>query len=316
MHEARVLNQDKIAFIVNPFSANGATGRQWPELEARARERLGPFRACITKGPGDAVLLAGSIVASGIRILVCVGGDGTLNEVVNGIMEQGDGRRSDITLGFIPRGGGADFSRSAPTPSDADRALEAVASCRTCPIDLGRLDYKDHQGRMRSRFFHNVLSFGLGGEVDARVNRMSNAFGGFVSFIWATLISILRYNRKRIRLMVDDHFDQVVKVWNIVVANGMYHGGGMFVAPGAKIDDGVFQITLIGDLSRPAVFWNLPKLYNGKIYEHKKIWNLTGRRVKASSPQEVLLDMDGEQPGVLPVNVEIVPSALRLICEC
>lgn len=310
-----VLNQNKIAFIVNPFSANGTTGRQWPKLEARARKLLGPFRTCITKGPNDALLLVGRVLASGIRILICVGGDGTLNEVVNGIMGQEERRRSDIILGFIPRGTGADFSRSAPVPTNADRALEAIASCRTCPIDLGRLDYKDHNGRMKSRFFHNVLSFGLGGEVDAHVNRMSNVLGDSVSFIWATLISILRYNTKSIRLTVDDHFDQVVKVWNVVIANGMYHGGGMLVAPGAKIDDGAFQITLIGNLSRPAVFWNLPKLYNGKIYEHKKILKLTGRRVKATSSQEVLLDMDGEQPGVLPVNVEMVPSALRLICE-
>jgi diacylglycerol kinase family enzyme len=144
---------------------------------------------------------------------------------------------------------------------------------------------------------------------------MSKLFGGFLSFIWATLISILRFDKKQIQLCVDNFFDEEVTVWNVAVANGQYHGGGMRVAPGAEINDGLFQVTVIGDLSIPEVFWNLPRLYNGKIYEQKKITKLIGRRVVASSTQVVLLDMDGEQPGRLPVAIEMVPSALSIICD-
>jgi YegS/Rv2252/BmrU family lipid kinase len=305
----------QITFIVNPNSANGATGRQWPTIGLKAKHRLGLFETLVTTGPGDATRLTRQAVLSGAEIVVCVGGDGTLNEVINGLMNQKGSIESKVLLGYIPRGTGCDLAKSIPVPLNLDRALDNIVSHRNRKIDLGKLTYRDHRGRESYRYFHNVLSFGLGGEVDARVNRTSKLFGGFLSFIWATLISILRFDKKQIQLCVDNFFDEEVTVWNVAVANGQYHGGGMRVAPGAEINDGLFQVTVIGDLSIPEVFWNLPRLYNGKIYEQKKITKLIGRRVVASSTQVVLLDMDGEQPGRLPVAIEMVPSALSIICD-
>ncbi|NQU15813.1 MAG: diacylglycerol kinase family lipid kinase [Desulfobacteraceae bacterium] len=305
----------RITFVVNPNSANGLTGKEWPHIRAKAKDRLGPFESQITVGPGDATRLARQAVRAGAEIVVCVGGDGTLNEIINGVMDEKGPCRKDLLLGFIPRGTGCDFIRTVPLPKDPDKALENIAVCHSRRIDLGRLTFQDHAGHTSSRYFHNVLSFGLGGEVDERVNRTTKIFGGFVSFIWATLISILLYDTKQIQLKVDDYFQEEVTSWNVAVANGQYHGGGMYVAPGASVDDGLFHVTEIGDLSKPGVFWNLPKLYNGKIYEHKEIRKLTGRRIEASSNQRVLLDMDGEQPGQLPVIVEIVPLAFPIICD-
>jgi YegS/Rv2252/BmrU family lipid kinase len=247
--------------------------------------------------------------------VVCVGGDGTFNEVINGLMDEKGSIESRVSLGYIPRGTGCDLAKSIPVPLNLDRALDTIVSRRNRKIDLGKVTYRDHRGRESHRYFHNVLSFGLGGEVDARVNSTSKIFGGFLSFIRATLISILRYEKKQVQLRVDDFFDEKVTIWNVAVANGQYHGGGMRVAPGAEINDGLFQVTVIGDLSIPEVFWNLPRLYNGKIYEQKKIKKLIGRRVVASSTQVVLLDMDGEQPGRLPVVIEMVPSVLSIICD-
>jgi len=305
----------RIAFIVNPNSANGATGREWPRIFDRARDRLGSFEVNTTSGPGDATRLARRAALSGVDVVVCVGGDGTLNEVVNGIMDEDRPLKPDIMVGFIPRGTGCDFVRSISITKDLDRALENILSSRSCCIDLGKLTYRDYESQTSVRYFHNLVSFGLGGEVDERVNRTTKVFGGFISFIWATLIGILCYEKKYIRLQVDDHFDQEVNTWNIAVANGQYHGGGMLVAPGANLSDGLFQLTVIGDMNIAQVFWNLPSLYNGKIYEHKKITKLTGRHITASSMQSVLIDMDGEQPGRLPVSIEIVPSAIHIICD-
>jgi diacylglycerol kinase family enzyme len=159
-----------------------------------------------------------------------------------------------------------------------------------------------------------MVSFGLGGEVVERVNRTSKRLGGFLSFIWATLITIFLYDRKRIFLQVDNQPRQEINAWNVAVANGQYHGGGMWEAPGADVTDGEFQITVIGDLRLPQVFWHFPKLYTGKIYDAPKIEKKVGRQVAATSAQDVLLDMDGEQPGYLPVSIEIVPAAVPLIC--
>jgi diacylglycerol kinase family enzyme len=137
--------------------------------------------------------------------------------------------------------------------------------------------------------------------------------GPFLSFIWATLLSIFVYGKKRIHLRVDDDFEKDVIIWNIAVANGRYHGGGMCVAPDALVDDGLFHVTVIGDLTLPEVFWNLPKLYNGKIKTIQQVFTLTAKRVIAESEQTVLLDVDGEQPGRLPVVIDMVPGALKMI---
>ncbi len=303
----------RIAFIVNPNAARGSTGREWPQIKALARDRLGPFRSLLTTGPGDATELTRLALRKGAEVVVCVGGDGTLNEVVNGFMAECSPNLPGAMLGLIPRGTGCDFIKTVPIPSDLKRALDVIAGFNAWPVDLGRLRYTDHHGHLSYRYFHNVTSFGLGGEVDERVNRSSNVLGGFISFICATLISILIYNKKRIHLKIDDSFDQTVMSWNVVVANGQYHGGGMWVAPGAVVDDGIFHVTIVGDLTLPEVFLNLPKLYNGKINQVGKVTTLVGKRVEAYSDQRVLLDVDGEQPGQLPVLIDMVPRALLLI---
>jgi diacylglycerol kinase (ATP) len=221
--------------------------------------------------------------------------------------------RPGVMLGFIPCGTGCDFVKTTLIPKALDRAMDVIKNSQGRFIDLGRLTYIDHSGHRSYRYFHNVASFGLGGEVDERVNRTTKAFGGFVSFIWATLVSILIYDKKRIHLKIDEDFDQTVTCWNVAVANGQYHGGGMWVAPEARVDDGAFHITVIGDFTLPEVFWNLPKLYNGKLLLLKKVKTLVGKRVEAFSNQRVLLDMDGEQPGQLPVTIDIVPEAVSLM---
>jgi YegS/Rv2252/BmrU family lipid kinase len=242
-----------------------------------------------------------------------VGGDGTLNEVVNGLMDVEEQRRAGTAIGYIPNGTGCDFIKSVPIPRDSEEALQRIRQRSLRTIDLGKLVFLDHAGRRAVRYFHNVTSFGLGGEVDARVNRTSKRFGPFLSFIWATLISILVYGKKRVRLKVDGSYEGEVSVWNVAVANGQYHGGGMWVAPGASVDDGTLDVTVVGDLSLAGVFRNLPNLYNGKILQVKKVFGLKGKTISASSDQKVLLDVDGEQPGTLPAAIDVVPAALNLI---
>ena len=305
--------QSKIAFVVNPNAAMGAAGKQWPRIRALARDRLGTVSESITTGPGDGSRMTREALLGGAKTIVCVGGDGMLNEVVNGFMGEHGPVDPEARLGFIPIGTGCDFVKTVPVPKEVDRAMDVICRSHTRKIDLGRLQYLDHGGCRRSAYFHNVVSFGLGGEVVERVNRTTKAFGGFVSFIWATLVSVLLYNKKRIWLRVDDIFDDWVVTWNMAVANGQYHGGGMWVAPEAEMDDGLFQVTVIGDFSLLEVFRHLPKLYNGKLFELEKVRSLAGRRVEASSDQQVLLDVDGEQPGTLPVTIHMVPKALRLL---
>ena len=308
-----VVALSRIAFIVNPHAGNGSTGSDWPFIKAIAKDRLGSFETYMTSRAGDAAMFAKNVIANGARLVVCVGGDGTLNEVINGFMEHNESVRSDLTFGFVPTGTGCDFIRTVSIPKDMKQAIDLIAAGPARSIDLGRLFFKDHNGRDCWRYYINITSFGLGGEVDQRVNNTTKAFGPFISFIWATLISIFLYGKKRVWIKVDEDFEQELIIWNVVVANGQYHGGGMWVAPDASIDDGLFNVTVIGDLNLPEVFFNLPKLYNGRINDIGKVITLAGLKIEALSDQQVLLDVDGEQPGMLPVTIDMLPGALRII---
>jgi YegS/Rv2252/BmrU family lipid kinase len=303
----------KTVFIVNPYAKKGSTETCWPSIEALARDRLGSFKTFITQGPGDARRFASHANANGVDLLICVGGDGTFNEVINGLMDHDDGARSGLTLGFVPNGTGCDFVRTVAIPTDYARAIDLIATGRIRSIDVGRILFREHDGRDGRRFFHNITSLGLGGEVDQRVNRTTKAFGPFFSFMWATLVSLVRFGKKKIRLKLDDASEQQFTIWNVVVANGQFHGGGMWVAPEARVDDGLLDVTVIGDLSLPMVFLNLSKLYNGKINHIDKVVTYRAKRIEAWSDQRVLLDVDGEQPGILPVVIDVMPRAIEII---
>jgi diacylglycerol kinase (ATP) len=306
----------KTTFIVNPNAAMGAVGKQWPRIEALCKETLGDFPRLLTSGPGDAQAFARREVLKGSDVIVCVGGDGTLNEIINGLMSVKGPLSDKVAVGLIPIGTGCDFSKTLGIPRDTRSAVEVVTRGRTAFIDLGRITYLGPGGRTSTRYFHNVTSFGLGGEVDDRVNRASRGMGGFISFLKATLISLFLYDKKHIHLRVDESFDETVVTWNIAVANGKYHGGGMCIAPGASPWDGLFTVTILGDLLLREILYHLPKLYTGRIGEVKKVRILEGRKIEAASAQRVLLDVDGEQPGVLPVTIDMAPGALRLILPC
>jgi len=300
-------------FIVNPQAGNGSTGKAWPWLKSLSQSTLGRFATVFTRGPGDAVQATYKAMQEGSRRIVCVGGDGTLSEVVNGFMAVGPPIRRQSELGFIPNGTGCDFVRTVAIPRNMEQAVHTIARGQCRPIDIGRLWIRRPGPPPVCRHFHNIASFGLGGEVCAQVNRASKAFGPFMSFLWATVAALLRFGKKRVMFRVDDGLEQNATVWNVVVANGRYHGGGMQVAPEARVDDGLFHVSVIGDLSFLEVCRHLPKLYIGRIDDIDKVETWTDRCIEATSAQTVLLEVDGEQPGTLPIVAEIVPKAINLI---
>ncbi|MFC1895588.1 diacylglycerol/lipid kinase family protein [Thermodesulfobacteriota bacterium] len=308
------MNRQEILFIVNPHSANGLAGKRWLHIEALASSMGLRFAVRHTERVGHATHLTREAVEAGVFKIACVGGDGTFNEVVNGLISRDRLVNPQCCVGVVPFGTGCDFVRSMVLPRQAEEALKVVAGERTRLLDVGRLDFTDHQGNESTRYFVNITSFGLGGEVDARVNRTSRRLGGFISFLYASLVSILLYSKKRIRLVVDDgQFDREVVVWNVVVANGQFHGGGMWIAPSARLDDGLFDITILGDFNLFEIFRHFPKLYSGRVTTLEKVTTLQGRRVQAFSRERVLLDVDGEQPGELPARMQLVPRALPVL---
>jgi YegS/Rv2252/BmrU family lipid kinase len=302
----------RTAFIVNPNAGTGTAARQWPRIQRWSDRFLGPCEVRFTRGGGDALRYAAEAVGSGVELLVCVGGDGTLSEVVNGFLSHPAPARGPCVLGYVPCGTGCDLARTLDIPRDPVRALQVITGGATRTLDAGRVTFRANGGGALQAYFHNVVSFGLGGEVDERVNSGSKALGGFLSFIRATLLSVLLFRKKRVWLRLDGGPVLEAVAWNIAVANGQFHGGGMWVAPAALVDDGFLNVTLIGDLALWEVFLHMPKLYRGTLERVDKVRTFSGKRIEAWSAQRVLLDVDGEQPGRLPAVIEAVPGAIRL----
>jgi lipid kinase, YegS/Rv2252/BmrU family len=303
----------KTFIVVNPHSADRATGKHWPAMRTVIRQALGEFEEALTIGPEDATNLVRDALRSGVRRIIAVGGDGTNNEVVNGFF---DGKRPiapEAQLGFIPRGTGGDLRKTLKIDKSLDACLRVLSSGQVQEVDVGATRFVGHDGAERQRLFINITSFGLGGLVDATVNASSKMLGGKISFLLGTFRALMAYDNKTIRLKVDDTFNDQIVINNVAVANGQYFGGGMWVAPEAKPDDGLFDVVILGDLSRGEIIRKTNCIYKGIHLRMPKVSFFRGKHVEATCDQEVLIDMDGEQPGRLPITLDVLPRALRII---
>jgi diacylglycerol kinase (ATP) len=236
---------------------------------------------------------------------VAVGGDGTVNEVANGIA----GLQTELAV--IPRGTGWDFVRTYGIPRKLEPAVEVALRGRTREIDLGLARYRAWDGTERESLFANIASAGMSGAIAKRANETSKAFGGKASYLWATLAVFSRWRNDEVRVRVDSE-EHAGRMHDVVVANGRYFGGGMMISPEAEPDDGLFDVLLIGDLTKRDLMLTLPKTYRGTHLPHPKATVLRGAAVEVEAPEPLPLELDGEQPGTTPVRFEVVPRALRL----
>jgi YegS/Rv2252/BmrU family lipid kinase len=302
--------------VVNPNSANGSTARQWPQIEALLKAAIGPFEHAFTKAQGDATPLASQAAKDGCDLVISVGGDGTNNEVVNGLLAE-NMPAPGPTLGFVPRGTGGDLRKTLGIENTIEAAVRRIAEGSPKKIDAARMEITDHEGRTVTRHFVNITSFGIGGLVDQKVNSSTKALGGKASFFIGTVKAFAAYRNQRVRVSFDGAAAEEMTINNVAVANGRFFGGGMMIAPEAQIDDGLFDVVILGDLSLMEVIANGPKVYKGAHMPHPKIRHLRAKTVRAEPvdpADHVLLDVDGEAPGRLPATFQILPGALTVVC--
>lgn len=305
----------KTVFVVNPRSAGGKTRGAWPVMEKLAAEHLRDFETKITEGPSHATELARAGLRAGAEMIVSVGGDGTNNEVVNGFFdESGKPVKPGAVFGVLPRGTGCDFARGQGIPRDPARAFARLAGTSSRPLDAGRIDYTLPEGGRGVRHFVNIAGFGANGDVVNRVNRSGKKLGGFLSFLTATLGSLATFVNPKVTFSVDGGPEESVVVNAVFVCNGQYCGGGMKAGPDAKVDDGFFDITLVGNMGRVEALLSGRLLYNGKIHTHPKARHYRVKSITARAAESdiVLVEADGEQPGILPATYTVLPGALRL----
>ncbi len=295
----------KAVFLVNPASDGGATGRRWPELARRASARGLEGDVLFSERPHHLRELASRVAGQGAELVVAVGGDGTVNEVAAGIV----GTASELAV--IPRGTGVDFVRTYGIPTRLDEAVRVAAEGETRPIDAGRVAFRAWSGEPGEAWFVNVAGVGMSGAVAKRTNESSKVLGGRASYLWSTLAVFARWRNTDVQATVNG-VSRAGRMLEVVVANGRFLGGGMMMCPQASPDDGLFDVLLIGDITRADLVRTLPKIYRGTHLPHPKAELLRGAVVTVDSAEPLPVQLDGEQPGTTPARFELVPQALRL----
>ena len=310
---AKLRGVTRVALLVNPAAGGGAGRRRAPAL-ARALTRAGASADVFeTRGPGDARRIVDECRQNAVDVIAVAGGDGTLNEVGQAYLDR-DGRPvAGPPLALLPIGTGGDFQRTLGADDDLDRAVERVLTLEPRAFDLGVLRLTTLAGATELRAFLNITSFGLAGLTDRIVNGGPRWLGGRATFYLATVRALATWRNPPVCVHVDGTLWLESSVVNVMIANGRYFGGGMKIAPDADPADGLFDVVAVGDLSRLQTLGLTRAVYAGTHVTRPMVTTTRGVSVEARAAigsDVVLIDMDGETPGRLPLSATMAPGAI------
>ena len=295
--------------IVNPAAGAGKTGRLWPRIMSLFKGNGLHFEHDITEAPGHAIELARAAAKKGYDMVVSVGGDGTIHEIVNGL--HSSGCLKDALLGIVSTGTGSDYIRTIGVPRRFEDACRCFLKPNKRAVDVGVVEYKKN-GTMGERLFVNFAGIGFDAEVVQRTTQQYKHLGALPSYLMGVLTTLIAYKNKDITLKLDGQ--QVEKkVCTVVMNNGRYGGGGMFTAPGADIADGYFDVMIIGDISKPDFLVSIPRIYKGTHITHPKVTMKRAKEIEIIADKKMPLQADGELLGEVPAHIRIMPTALNII---
>jgi diacylglycerol kinase (ATP) len=295
--------------IVNPAAGASTTHRKWPRI-SRLLKHIGlSFDHQYTEGSGHAIELAMTAAADGYRYLVAVGGDGTVNEVANGMLLSADA--DGMSLGVISTGTGSDFARSTGIPRHYINACSSLTSLRRTLIDVGIVEYQS-KGKHEKRFFVNASGIGFDAAAVEATERMPKYFGGTIPYLTGLLRTLIGYRNKSVTLRIGDEVKST-RILSVVVANGGYLGGGMHVAPDSILNDNLLDVVVIGDIGKFDLLKSLPMVYKGTHGKHPKVSMEKALSVSVESSERILVHADGELLGEGPASFRIMPAALSIV---
>jgi diacylglycerol kinase (ATP) len=293
---------DAPVVIVNPIAGSGRAARLLPWI--RERLALRPdAQLHITSAPGDAEELAARAAEGGSDRIVAVGGDGTVQELVNGCLRE----RSNAAIGIVPVGSGNDLARSLDLPADPAEAWTVAIGRATRRIDAAAAV----NGDGRRRWFVSAGGIGFDAQVAAAMATRRGWQSGRVGYLLTTLSELRRFDNRRLRIVLDGE-PLERRVLLVAIANGPYYGGGMRIAPDAAPDDGWLDLCVVGDISRLTAIRELPNLYRGTHVRNPAISMHRARSVEVDGDGRTRAHLDGEPFGSLPLRVEVRPGALEV----
>jgi YegS/Rv2252/BmrU family lipid kinase len=305
----------KVALIANPTAGSGAGGRLGPEV-VRALEARGTTATLYeTRAPGDATRFARACRDEGVDSIAVVGGDGTLNEVVQAYLDGAGKALPGPALALVPAGTGSDFQKTLGISNRVEDAVERLLGSQPRPFDLGVLELTAHDGTRSVKAFLNITSFGMGGLTDRIVNAGPKWIGGKAAFYLGAVRALVAYKNAPVRVRVDGETFVEAPIVNVAIANGRYFGSGMMVAPDADPSDGAFDVISMADMDKVSTLALTNHIYRGTHVTRAGVTMTRGAVVEAVSlvpNAEVLIDMDGETPGRLPLVARVAPGALAI----
>ena len=295
--------------IVNPAAGGYSTYREWPSISKHLTNQGLLLDYVYTEGVGHAMELAKEAANAGYRYIIAVGGDGTVNEVANGILRST--HPNNIALGMVSTGTGSDFVRSVGVPRDYTGACSFLTNSRRLLIDVGVVEYKS-QGQTLQRFFVNGAGVGFDATVVEATQRLPKYFGGTIPYLAGLLGSLFGYRNKSVILSLGSE-PETKRILSVVVANGRYFGGGMYVAPQAELGDSLLDVMIVGDIGKFELLKAMPMVYKGTHITHPKVSMTKATRITIASSEQLLVHADGELLGEGPVSFWLVPSALNIV---
>jgi diacylglycerol kinase (ATP) len=308
--------------ILNPRSQGGKTGRQAASLLQVIERYIGSVDCIQTQHPQHATELAEEAVREARSSVIAVGGDGTIHEVANGIVRAQSQSSHRVPLGVVGQGTGGDFRKSLELEHRLDRYCKAIAEKNTQSIDMGELRYLDRTGAEANAYFINILSVGIGGLVDRYMAESKSALGGSLAYYSATIKALMRSEIATLRCTLHCQGEEQkieLATRQIAICNGRYFGGGMEVAPMAKLDDGLFHVITLGKATRLKFMLDSLSIYSGKHLEkdYVDVYTCDAIDIELGNPSQregFPLDVDGEPLGTLPLQVRLLPQALDVFC--
>jgi YegS/Rv2252/BmrU family lipid kinase len=297
--------------IVNPSSRSGRTGARLSELKSLLRTHVGVFDFALTRGPGDATDLTRAALSAGAERILVAGGDGTLNEVLNGVLAEDREVRPE--LGILPMGTGRDFARVLKLGTDLEQAIVRLARGTRRRVDAGRVAFMGQDGAQPSRCFLNIASFGLTGESALWLEERGRAGKrGKLSYATSGLVGLAKYGAPEVTLRADGELMFQGRLTLGAIANGQYFAGGMHVAPSARVDDCMFDVVVVPHMPLLQSLAEFPRLMRGTHVNNQQVLVRRARSVEAHSAGKVWIEADGEPIGTLPARFELLEGAITL----
>src|SRR5665647_1783064 len=298
--------------IVNPNAGNGKGKKDWDKISDLLKNEALPYNVRFTEKKGHAIHFTIEGIASGYRKIITVGGDGTLNEVVNGVFLNKVCPATDISLALIPVGTGNDWGRMFGIPLDYKKAISIIHEYKLMLHDVGLVSFYDRSEK-KERYFINIAGLGFESVVVKRTNHQKDrGHSGKLLYFYNLLMSLISYKNTKAEIIIDSEKISA-DVFLLNVGNGRYCGGGMRQTPNALPDDGLLDVTIINGMGRFEIIINLKILYDGTILKHPKIEGYKCKNIKVSSDSIMYTEADGESLGHTPSEFSIIPAGINIV---